>query len=102
MCGEFRSCVSKYSSRSRPFPRSIAASLTVIYYAGAGVVPKGNLRHRKASPSNIAMQVDAVVEFSCIRRKAASRSVFPIRIRFVGHLLCIDNIMCSILIRHKP
>ena len=68
MCGEFRSYVSKYSSRSRPFPRSIAASLTVIYYAGAGVVPRGNLRHRKAISSTIAMQVDAVAEFACIRR----------------------------------
>ena len=40
LCGEFRSSVSQGSSRSRSLRRSIAASLTVVYSAGAGVVPK--------------------------------------------------------------
>ena len=43
-CGEFRSSVSQDSSRSRSLPSSIAASLTVVYSAGAGLVPKGNLK----------------------------------------------------------
>ena len=67
-CGDFRSSVSQYSSRSRLLPRSISASLTVVYYAGAGVVPTGNFMQRKASSSTIAMDVDAVVAFACIWR----------------------------------
>ena len=82
--------------------RSIAASLTVVYSAGAGVVSKGSLKQRKASSSTIAMHVDTVFAFACIRRQATSRYVFPIIIRFVGHLLCIAEIMYIILIRHKP
>ena len=101
-CGKFRSSVSQYSSQSRSLPRSIAPSLTVLYYAGAGVVPKVNLKQRKSSSSTIAMHVDTVVAFACIRRLAASRSVFPISITFVGHLIRIVEIMCRILSRQKP
>ena len=67
-CVEFRSSVSKDSSQSRSLLRSIAASLTVVYSAGAGVVPKGNLKQRKASSSTIAMHVDAVFTCACIRQ----------------------------------
>ena len=67
-CDEFRSSVSQDSSRSRSFPRHISASLTVVYSAGASVVPKGNLSQRKASSSTIVMHVDAVVSFACIQR----------------------------------
>ena len=66
-CVEFRSSVSQDLSRSRSFTRSIANSLTVVYYADAGVVPKGNRRQRKASSSTITMHIDAIVAFSCIR-----------------------------------
>ena len=68
LCGEFRPSVSQYLSRSRSFPRSIAASLTVIYSAGAGVVKKGNRRQRKDSLSTIAMHVNAVGAFAYIWR----------------------------------
>ena len=68
MCGEFRSSVYQYFSRRRSFTRSIYASPTVVHSAGAGVVPKGNLRQKNASSSTIAIQVDVVVEFVCIRR----------------------------------
>ena len=67
-CGEFRSSVSQDSSLSRLLPRSIAASLTVIYFASAGVVPKGNLKQRKAILLTNEMHVDAVVAFACIRQ----------------------------------
>ena len=67
-CDEFMSSVSQDSSRSRSLPRSFADSLAVVYYSGAGVVPKGNLRQRNSSSSNISMHVDAVVAFVCIRR----------------------------------
>ena len=66
-CGEFSSSVSQDSYRSRSFPRSIAASLIVVYSTGVGVVPKGNLKQRKSSSSTIEMHVDAVVAFACIR-----------------------------------
>ena len=48
-CGDFRSFVSHDSSQSILLPRSIAAALTVVYYSGAGLVTKGDLRQRKAS-----------------------------------------------------
>ena len=67
-CGEFRPYVSQDLSWSRSFTRSIGASLTVIYYAGAGVVPKSNRRQMMARSSTIAMHVDAVVLFTFIRR----------------------------------
>ena len=70
-------------------PRSIAASLIVVYSAGARRVPKGNLKQIKASLSTIAMHGDAVFACSCIRQYSTSRSVVPIRIRFVVHLLRI-------------
>ena len=46
-CGDFRSSVTQDSSRSIWLPRYIAASLTVVYYDVAGVVPKGKLRQKK-------------------------------------------------------
>ena len=66
LCDEFISSVSQDSYHGRCFPRYTAASLTVVYSAGAGVVPKGYLRQRKASLYTIDMQVDAVIAFSCI------------------------------------
>ena len=56
------------SYRSRSLPRSIATSPIIIYSAGVGVVPKGDLRHRKASSWTIEMNVNAVVAFACIQR----------------------------------
>ena len=47
-------------------PRSIAASLTVVYSAVAGVVPKGNVRQIKDISSTNIMHVDVVVAFACI------------------------------------
>ena len=67
-CGDFRSSVSQDSSQGRSLPRSIAASLTVVYSSDAGVVPKGNLKHGKSSSLTISMHVYAVVSFACIRR----------------------------------
>ena len=68
-CGKFRSSVSQYSSRSRSLPRSNVTSLTAIYSAGAGVVPKGNFKQRKARSSTIAMHGDSVFACACIQRK---------------------------------
>ena len=67
-CGEFRSSVSQYSSQNRSLPRSIATSLTVIYSAGAGVVPKGKLKQIKSSWYTIAMHVNVIVVLACIWR----------------------------------
>ena len=60
--------MSQDSSQIIPFPRSIAVSQKVVYSAGAGVVTKVNHRNIKASSFTIAMQVNAVVVFVCIRR----------------------------------
>ena len=68
LCGELRFYVYQYLSLSILFPRYIAAFLTVVYYAGAGVVPKGNHTKIKSSSYTIDMHVNAVVAFSCIRR----------------------------------
>ena len=56
-CGKLRSYVNQDSSRSILLPRSIADSLIVVYYSGAGVVPKGNPEQIKAIFSTIAMHV---------------------------------------------
>ena len=48
---------------------------TVVYSAGAGVVPKGNLKQRKDISSTIAMHANAIVVLACIRRYVVSRSV---------------------------
>ena len=64
MCGGLRLSVSQDSSLSRCFPSSIAAFLTVLFYSGTGVVPKGNHRQIKAIILTIDMQVDVVVAFS--------------------------------------
>ena len=61
--GKFRSSVYQDSSHSRSFPRSISASLTVVYSSGAGVVSIGNLRQRKVALLNISMHADAVAAF---------------------------------------
>ena len=68
LCGELRLFVSQDWSWSRLFPRYIVASLIVVYSAAAGLVPKGNLKQRKASSSTISMHVDAVFACACIQR----------------------------------
>ena len=55
------------TSTSRSFPRSIDASLVVVYYSGAGLVPKGRSRKRKASFTNISMHVDDIYVFAWTR-----------------------------------
>ena len=60
--------MSQDSSRIISFARSIVASLTFVSLSSAGVVPKGNLSHRKASSSTIATHVYVVVTFACIWR----------------------------------
>ena len=46
------------------FPRSIAASLMVVYSAGVGVVPKVRRMQRNPGFSKIGMHVDAIF---CLR-----------------------------------
>ena len=46
----------------------ISALLIVVYFAGAGVVPKVNLRQRKSILSTIEIQVELVLYFTYIRR----------------------------------
>ena len=53
---------------SRLFPRYIYDFLIVVYSAGAGMVPKGDRRQRKASFYIISIQVDVVVAFAWILR----------------------------------
>ena len=76
--------------------------MTVVYSAGAGVVPKEKNGHRKDSISTIKMHVDSICAFLWIRRYAASRSVFLIRMRFRGYLRPTNAIMWSILRRLNP
>ena len=85
----------------RSLPRSIAASLMVVYYYGAGVVPKGIHSQIMASFTTIAMHVDAICGFVCKFRYAAPRYVLPISMSFEGHLMHMAVIMWSILRRQK-
>ena len=75
--------------------------MMVIYSAGAGVVPKGKCRQRKTIFITIAMHVAAICEFVWTRRYAALRSIFPIRMRFEVHLMCMAVIMWNILRRQN-
>ena len=85
----------------RSFLRSIDASLNMVYSYGAGVMSKGiHWRIKDISPT-VSIHVDIIFVFSWTRRYAASRSVFPIRMRFEGHLMCIASIMWIILRRHN-
>ena len=86
----------------RLLPRSIATSLMLVYSDGAGVVPKGKQRHRKASLPTIMMHVESICALAWMRRYEASKYVFPIRIRFEGHLMCMDEIMWNILRKQNP
>ena len=84
-----------------PLPRSAAASLVVVYYAGEVVVTKGRRRQRKASFPTITMHVDDIYTIVWTSRNEALRSIFPIRMYFEGHLMCIAAIMWSILRRQN-
>ena len=86
----------------RFFPRSIAASMMVVYYAGAGVVQKGRHRQRNDSFTTIEMHVAAICAFAWTCRYAVLRSIFPITMRFDGHLMRMAAIMWNILRRHNP
>ena len=80
----------------RSFPRSIYASLIVVYSSGAGVVPNGILRKINARFSTISMHVDTIWEFVWIFWYVAPRSVFPIKMDFGGHLRRMNSIMWRI------
>ena len=89
-------------STRRLLPTLNAASLMVVYSAGAGVVPKGSRRQRKDIFPTILIHVAAICEFAWMRRYAALRSVLPITMRFEGHLMGMAAIIWSILRRQNP
>ena len=95
--GDCRFVASHDVSAGISLPRSISASLMVVYNDGADLVPKGRCRQRKASFTTVEMHVATICAFVRTRRYAVSRSVFPIRVRFKGHLLRMPAIMWSIL-----
>ena len=88
-------------SARRSFPRSISASLMVVYSASTDVAPKGRQRKRKDSFTTIEMHVDTICALSWAQWYAASRSVFTTRMRFEGHLMRMDAIMWIILRRQN-
>ena len=89
-------------SARRSFPTLISASLMVVYSSGTGLVPKGGRRQRKDLFPTILIHVAAIYEFAWMRRYASSRSVFPITMRFKGHLMGMATIIWSILRRQNP
>ena len=62
--GDCSSVASYDLSLWRSFPRSIADSLTVLYSYGAGVIPKGRIRHRRTRLSTMVNHVDAIHLFA--------------------------------------
>ena len=74
----------------------------VVYYAGAGVAPKGICRKRKASFPTIEMHVETICAFEWMRRYEALRSVLPIMINFEGHLMRMAATVWSIPRRKNP
>ena len=102
MWGDWGSVASHHLSLRRSLPRPISASFNVVYSAGAGVVPRGELRHRRVRLSKMAMHVDAIRVFAWMRWYAASISGFPIRTCFDDRLIHMVSIMWSILMRQNP
>ena len=70
-----------------------------VYSDDVGVVPKGRRRQRNSGFTTITMHIDAIWLFVRMYWYAASRSVFPIMVRFEGNLMHVDAIMWSILRR---
>ena len=69
----------------------------VVYSAGKVLFTKRKHRQRKDRFTTIKMHVDAICAFAWMRRYAASRLVFLIRIHFEGQLSYMDAIMWIIL-----
>ena len=65
----------------------------VVYSSGAGVVPIGSHRHRKASLPMIAMHVDDILEFAWIPQYDISISIFPLRMHSDVRFMCMDTII---------
>ena len=87
---------------SRSLQMSIYVSLMVVYFSGTGVVPKGKHRHRKSSFPTITVHVVIICVFALTPWYAASRYVFPIKMRYELHFMHMTAIMWSILRSHKP
>ena len=64
---ELKYVVSHYLSLIWSILRAIAALIIVVFSDGTSVVPKDGHRQRKASVSNIVMQVNVVLKFVWIR-----------------------------------
>ena len=74
----------------------------VVCSTGAGVVPKGRRRQRKASFTTISMHGDTIYVFAWTFQYAASRSIFPIRMIFEVRFMHMAAIMWSILRKQNP
>ena len=89
-------------SARKSFTRSLSASMMVMHSSGAGVVPKGRHRKRKASFLTLEMHVDAIFAFAWMRWYVLLRSVLPIRMSFKGNLMRVAATMWIILRRQNP
>ena len=67
---------SHYFYLSISLPRSIADLITVVYFSSAGIVQKGKSRNWRARFSMMAMHIDAICAFTCMRQYVVSISVF--------------------------
>ena len=94
LCGDWMSKTSHDVSMRRIFPRYISTSLIVVYSSRTVVGPNGSFSKRRDSFSTIAMHFGAIFEFAWTHLYAPSRSVFPIKMHFDGHLSCMDAVMC--------
>ena len=74
----------------------------VVYSLGAVVVANKSHRQRNSSLTKIDMNVDVIFKFGWIRWYEASRSIFPTRIRFYGHLKHMYAVMWKMQRKQKP
>ena len=72
-----------------------------MYSGGAGLVPNGRRRHSRDILSTMAIHVDAISALACMFRYVVSGYVFLIRMRLVGHLSGMSEILWRILSRKK-
>ena len=80
----------------------ISSSLTVVYSAVAGVVPRVKRRDRRAQFSKMEMHVYLVRVLVWVRKYSASRSVFLVRMLLDGNFIIMSEIMWIILRRQNP
>ena len=102
LCGEQSSTVSHFVFMRKLFPISIAIFIIFLYSSWYIIVIHSNRRQRRDISPTIDIHVYAVFKFLWTHCYVAYIYVSPTKIRFNGHLCCMDDLMCKTNGRHNP